>query len=255
LLPGKMLRSRLGARLVACEDLATDPAVIRNVCAVTEMTHTASLCHDDVVDNASKRRGRPALWQSLGTSAAILIGDVLLCEAMDLLAHTGGGRHLGAFIAKVKEVVVAEAEQELVLPGRQLDEATCLRLARRKTGPLFAFVAAVCGGDDKALSAGLEEAGYHIGTAYQLSDDLLDLEGREDVAGKTLGTDSQRRIPTLAQMPAEGRRAVRDLICELCSQALSCVRAWSGVSGALRQYLISDLQPVLDRQIGARISI
>ena len=247
LFPGKMLRTRLVGRLVECESVQVDASVLEAVCAATEIVHTASLCHDDVVDNALIRRSQPTLWWSSGPSAAVLVGDLLLCEAMQLLSKVAGGRYVEEFIAKLSEVVAAETEQELVLRGEQLDEETCLRLARGKTGPLFAFVASVCGGDDEALCGVLEEAGYRIGTAYQLADDVIDILGDEQAAGKTLGTDSTRGKCTFPQILEQGWEGARERVVGLCCSAIDCADAYPDVRTALKRFLLYDLQPVLEK--------
>ncbi|MHC4295005.1 MAG: polyprenyl synthetase family protein, partial [Planctomycetota bacterium] len=82
LLPGKMLRTRLAQRLMECESVRIEAGVLKILCAASELVHTASLCHDDVIDNALIRRSHPTLWWSSGASAAVLIGDLLLCEAI-----------------------------------------------------------------------------------------------------------------------------------------------------------------------------
>ena len=85
LVSGKMLRSRLADRLVpACSGRPSDLCVARLAAAV-ELVHSASLCHDDVIDNAVLRRAAPTLWRRTSESGAVLIGDMLLCEAIDLL--------------------------------------------------------------------------------------------------------------------------------------------------------------------------
>jgi geranylgeranyl pyrophosphate synthase len=249
LLPGKMLRSRLAARLTAGGAAPVDRRTLRHACAATELVHTASLCHDDVVDNAVIRRARPALWQTTGASAAILIGDLLLCEALELVMEVEGGRLMPAFVAKVREVIRTEVEQELLLRGRRVDEGECIRVARGKTGPLFALVARVCGGGEAGLSEALEEAGYRIGTAYQLADDLLDVMGDEGVAGKTLGTDSVRRKYTLPLCGADGWRIARDHAGALCESALKRLEAHPAARRAVAEFLRRDLQPVLDRHL------
>ena len=246
LMPGKMLRTKLAARLVSNDNLPVDPRTLERACAAIEMVHTASLCHDDVVDNSMVRRGRATLWRATTRSGAVLVGDLLLCEAMDLLMNTDGGRYVHSFVRKVKEVCLAEAEQELVLRGRRLEEQTCLRLARGKTGPLFAFVGQVCGGDDEELSAAIEEAGYRIGTAYQLGDDLLDVVGEERVAAKTLGTDQRRRKLTLPQLSAQGPVRTREQIDRLCRCSVDCVSGWPGVRTGIEEFWGCDLQPILD---------
>lgn len=246
LLSGKMLRSRLGIRLLANRSALLDRSALQAIFAATELVHTVSLCHDDVVDNSLIRRSQPTLWRVTGPSAAILIGDLLLCEATKLLTETQNGRYLNSFIVKVREVITAEVEQELLYRGKWVDEETCLRLARGKTGPLFAFVSGVCGGDDETLSSLLEEAGYRIGTAYQLADDLLDVVGSEEVSGKTLGTDVMRRKFTLAQSGEQGLRVTRQHVRRLCASAIDLVEAYGDVQSAMKQFLRDDLQPVLE---------
>ena len=93
----------------------------------------------------------------------------------------------------------------------------------------------------------LEEAGYRIGTAYQLADDLLDIMGSEDVAGKTLGADSKRRKFTLPQVSRAGQQIARERIFELCGSALECAYRWPWICGALTQFFACDLQPVFSR--------
>jgi len=241
--PGKMLRTRLAARLAAEGAARLDPRTLATACAATEIIHTASLCHDDLIDNGRVRRGRPAFWRFTSPSAAVLVGDILLCDALHLLTDADGGRYLLALIEKTKEVCAAEAEQELKTRGGRPDESTLLRLARMKTGPLFAFVAMAAGGDDPELSSALEEAGYRIGTAYQLADDLLDVCGNERSAGKTLGTDSLRRKFTLPQASIAD---ARERVIAQCTAGVDCLSPWPQASRALTLFLSCDLKPVFD---------
>jgi heptaprenyl diphosphate synthase len=247
LAPGKMLRTRLAARLAGASSSPVPPAEMARLCAAIEIVHTASLCHDDVVDGAPLRRSRPSLWKAVGVSGALLVGDLLFCDAVELVAHTDGGTHLPAFLAKSAEVVRTEAEQELVLRNKAVDEPTCLRLARGKTGPLFAYVASLCGGADEALSRALEQAGYDVGTAYQMADDMLDVFGDESQAGKTLGTDRSRGKGTLPQQGDPGRRTARDYVRRLCAAALGRLGEHPALRESLTEYLREDFQPVLSQ--------
>lgn len=255
IMPGKMLRTRLAGSLYAGGWSSVNPATVQAACAATEMVHTASLCHDDVVDNSLIRRSLPTVWRTSSPSGAILIGDLLLCEAMDLLISTENGRYLTSFMGRLTEVVRAEIEQELVWRGCAADAETCLRLARGKTGPLFAFVAGVCGSDDEALCGLLEEAGYRIGTAYQIADDLLDILGTESIVGKTLGTDSVRGKLTLPQLDDDGGRVARENIGDLCTSAVEILRDFPKVQEGLKEFLIHDFGPVLDRGLGVDVGI
>ncbi len=255
MMPGKMLRTHLAGRLCAGGWSSADRTTLQAACAATELAHTASLCHDDVVDNSLIRRSLPTLWRIVGSSGAILIGDLLLCEAMALLMEIEPGRLARGFLAKITEVVEAEAEQELLWRGKQVDLETCLRLARGKTGPLFAFVAGICGGEDENLCGLLEEAGYRIGTAYQLADDLLDILGAESTVGKTLGTDLVRGKFTLPQTGAAGKRAARANISDLCISAVELVNDYPKTREGLREFLRHDLHPVMEQTLGVETGI
>jgi len=244
LTPGKMLRTSYGARLAVGGRPALKTGTLERLCAAVEIVHTASLCHDDVIDCGQVRRSLPTLWKRVGTTGAVLIGDLLLCEAMELLVQTEGGAYVPAFVAKVCEMCAAEARQEFWLQGKRPDQSTCLEISRRKTGPLFAFIGRACGGADDALAAALEEVGYRIGTAYQLADDLLDSVGSESNSGKTLGMDLARGKFTIANLTPEGPEAARRLTAGMCHAALQCVDRWAGVRNAVREFLLLELQPV-----------
>ncbi len=247
LMGGKMLRGRLAARLALAEHCPAEPATVAAAAAACELAHTASLCHDDVIDNDLLRRGCPTLWRTTGRSAAVLIGDLLLCEGTDLLLETADGRCLRPFLAKVKETCTAEAEQELCWRGRRPDLGNGLRLARQKTGPLFAFAALVCGGSDGRMSTALEEAGYCVGTAYQLADDLADICGAEGAAGKTLGSDRRRGRLTLAHGSADERSRLRQRIKGLHTAALEALEEWPPMREGLDRFFAHDLGPAIER--------
>jgi geranylgeranyl diphosphate synthase type I len=238
-----MLRTRWAARLAASGELQVAPDIIAHACAATELAHTASLCHDDVIDGGFLRRQQPTLWRVLGPSAAILIGDLLMCEAMDLLGTVEHGALVGPFVSKLREVCAAELEQDLHSPGETLEEASCLRLARGKSGPFFAFTGLVCGGTQAGLRTALEEAGYQVGTLYQMADDLLDVLGGA-AAGKTLGTDAKQRKFTLPQMAAGGVERTRAQIRALRDAALTGVQEWPPMRAAVSQFFRCDLQPL-----------
>jgi geranylgeranyl pyrophosphate synthase len=241
---GKMLRTRMVARLAECID---DTAMLENLitaCAATELLHSATLCHDDIIDKAVVRRNLPTTWVAATPSAAVLTGDLLLCESIDLLQNMCDGRYVAHFIGKVREVCLAEIEQELISRGSNIDENACIRLARGKTGPLFAFLGIVFGGTSSALSSALEESGYLIGTAYQLADDLLDIVGQETHAGKTLGSDAKREKYTYAFYNHGDRERIYDTVAALCSEALNNLNPWPKTRACLEHYFEKELQPV-----------
>ena len=238
---GKMLRTRL-AQALAGEDWEKRLPSLSQACASLELIHTASLFHDDVVDGASLRRGKPALWRIFTPSSAVLLGDLLFCEALSVLLETGNSRIYRLFNAKVKEVCKFEARQEIFHRGSICNQETCVNIARGKTGPLFAFAAMMCSGDNRELELALEEAGYRIGCAYQIADDILDEESSEATAGKTVGTDRLRRKFTLAQGNVAQARAVLTRVLESATYPLA---PWPEYEQRLSLYVADDFSATL----------
>lgn len=241
-----MLRSRLAGRLMLSGAGSADAELVEHAAAAVELVHTASLCHDDVIDNALLRRATPTFWRRTSSSGAVLVGDILLCEAMSLLLATENHSLLVAFMDKVTQVCLTEARQELVYRGRQVDEETCLALAGGKTGALFAFAGLACARIGSDESAAFGQAGYCLGTAYQLADDLLDVVGNEKQAGKTLGTDGERNKFTLPQMEPDGAELAIRHVRRLCGEAAAAVDAWPAARQAVEDFLVRDFGPVLE---------
>ena len=239
---GKMLRTRMASQLIT-EGAPVSVYVVTHACAAVELVHTASLFHDDVIDSGQVRRGKPTLWKATSTPRAILLGDVLFCEAIDLLLNVPG-HYLHSFVEKIQEVCLTETEQEIISRGEKLSIEACLDIARGKTGPLFAFASYVCGGEDSALSAALEEAGYLLGTAYQLADDIIDVVGDENMYGKSLRNDERQGKYTIAQSLDINYNKIYNLIDDHCLSAVQCLDGWPGMQNALRQFVEDDFRGV-----------
>ncbi|GAB47926.1 polyprenyl synthetase family protein [Mobilicoccus pelagius] len=167
--------------------------------AAVELTHLASLYHDDVMDEAELRRGAPSANSVYDNSTAILVGDLLFGNASSVVADLGA------------EAVKIQAETFMRLCSGQIrDDRPCpptedaveyyIGVLRDKTGSLIATAArfgAMFGGcDDRTVSL-LREYGELLGIAFQLADDLLDIESRPGVSGKTPGTDLREGVDTL----------------------------------------------------------
>ncbi len=239
--PGKLLRTRLAWSLYSKE--WGDLQYLTTVCAATELVHVATLFHDDVIDGALIRRGKPSLWREIGSTGAILIGDLFFSGSVQLLATQSTHNRLLSFLDKVKEICTVEMSHELIFRGHELDVDTCLQIARGKTGPLFAFVAESCASEDPDQITAYREAGYHLGTAYQLADDWLDITGNEERLGKTLGTDIKRHKYTLAQDNSSTPIYMSNKINELCNSALKQLRKWPVMEEKLEQYIVMELLP------------
>jgi geranylgeranyl pyrophosphate synthase len=240
---GKMLRGRL--TLLVGSACQTDRTALLQAAAAIEMTHAASLLHDDVVDDALVRRGVPALWRKKGVAGAILLGDLLVCHAMQLV-HAIRQRPLGTVLVTLSaEMCNAEVEQELVARETTSTCEKSISIARRKTGSLFAFAATAAELQDEARAAALLEAGYRLGTAYQLADDILDASGKGVADGKDLGKDAKKRKVTAMTAKDWTPQAARQCIEECCRSSLELLAPWPEVQGALREYLQAHFGPVV----------
>jgi heptaprenyl diphosphate synthase len=240
---GKMLRTRFAARLMRASKSTPDTlAVILNACAATELVHTASLLHDDIIDNATLRRAQPTLWKTQGPNYAVLMGDLVYCEALSILLSENSRYLVPRFVEKVREICVSEISQELTFRQRALNVKTYLNVVRGKTGPLFAFLGNACGGAHAELAAALEEAGYLTGMAYQLIDDVLDASGNEASAGKTLGTDAVRKKATLAGGLQDGSDSPQSLIKTTFASAIALLDKWPDYQSGVAEFFAKDLE-------------
>lgn len=241
---GKMLRSRLAYRLGSATGV--NPEILLHGSAAVEMIHTASLLHDDVIDGGVLRRGMPTFWVEKGSAGAILVGDLLLFKAIDLMCRVAEGAHTHDLVKLTGEVCEAESEQELMLDGADSELEICQSIARRKTGALFAFAALIAGGGNAERQNLLKEVGYLVGTAYQLADDILDT--RDDMqSGKTLGTDAARGIVSAANLDRDQLRAHLDI---LLNKAKELLQDDPTALCGLEDYLELDFQPAIRKLLG-----
>lgn len=244
---GKMLRSRLIFRVGPAAHVPHRTLV--HAAAAVEMVHAASLLHDDVIDGGYLRRGAPTFWVERGISGAILVGDMMLFKAVELTCVVDGGRLTPLLVRLTGEVCDAESEQELLLRGKTPNWENAVSIARRKTGALFAFAAGACGSTDATLTATLTEAGYAVGTAYQLADDILDATGTEQASGKSMGSDEARGKTTAATLePARQAEAV-GYVDHLCQQAAQSLAPWPAMLAAWTNFMNADMLPALKKNM------
>ncbi len=169
---------------------------------VVELTHLATLYHDDVMDEAPMRRGRPSANTRWDNSVAILTGDFLFSRASDILADLGP--EAVRIQARTFERLVTGQIRETVGPADGQDEVDHhLQVLADKTGSLIAtsaqFGAMFAGCDDTIIDT-VTRYGERIGVAFQLADDLVDLTSDSAHSGKTPGTDLKEGVPTLAAL-------------------------------------------------------
>lgn len=172
---------------------------VRKAAAVMEMTHLATLYHDDVMDSAPLRRGAPSAHEVWGNSVAILTGDLILARASALMTDLGpeGSR----IQAETFERLVMGQLHETVGPREDQDPYQhYLQVIADKTGSLVAAAAwlgATFSGSEGEVAQLLREYGEAVGIAFQLADDVIDLTATKDSSGKTPGTDLREGVPTL----------------------------------------------------------
>ena len=164
--------------------------------AVIEFIHTATLLHDDVVDASDLRRGRQTANAAFGNAAAVLVGDFLYSRAFQMMVGIGDMRVMEVLAEATNTIAGGEVLQLMGTHDPDVDEARYLEVIRRKTAKLFeaaARLGAVLAGRPE-LEEGLAEYGRHVGTAFQLIDDVLDYSGD---LGKNVGDDLAEGKPTL----------------------------------------------------------
>ncbi len=243
---GKMLRSRIPYRMSKTNLFNQNNLVVYS--ATVEMLHIASLLHDDVIDGASIRRKSPTFWKEKGMSGAILLGDLLVAKALVNIVKLNDLSVINDLLDALTKVCDTEIKQELISKGDILTLEQCIDIARNKTGALFAFIASACEEQDIKLKLALREAGYLIGTAYQLSDDILDASGNETVSGKTLGTDKTNSKYTIANL-MEKNINIESVINKLYADSINYLSPWKKICSVWETYILEDIKPIIDKHL------
>ncbi|MDR2374291.1 MAG: polyprenyl synthetase family protein [Bifidobacteriaceae bacterium] len=207
---GKRLRPLLVLATAQLGGGVNDQVV--DAAVVVELTHLASLYHDDVMDDAPLRRGAPSAHEVYGPSVAILTGDLLFAKASQIVA--GLGPAMVRLQAETFERLCLGQIHETAGPAAGEDPvAFHLRVLADKTGALIATSArfgAMLGGADRSAVAAVVGYGEAVGVAFQLADDIIDLTSPTEVTGKTPGTDLREGVPTMPGLLVEAaaRRAL-----------------------------------------------
>ena len=247
---GKMLRARLTLCLGTANGI--DETTCTHAAAAVEIIHGASLLHDDVIDGGILRRGAPTFWKKHGINGAILLGDFLVLKAMGLLGGLERSDLLKELIALSTKVCQSEIEQELILRGSPGTWAECEQIARSKTGSLFAFAAVAAASDAPGQADALREAGFVLGTAYQLVDDILDVSGNEAVSGKTLGKDLERGKTTAITATKNAPENPAEYVYSLLKASSDQLAAWPELQTAWDGFLTVTMKPVLSTHLSAK---
>jgi octaprenyl-diphosphate synthase len=168
--------------------------------AVVEFIHTATLLHDDVVDESALRRGRPTANTLFGNAASVLVGDFVYSRAFQMMVNVGDMRVLQVLADATNIIAEGEVLQLMNCRNADIDEESYLQVIRYKTAKLFEAagrLGAILAGATPEVEQAMAVYGSHLGTAFQLIDDALDYSGEAGVIGKNIGDDLAEGKPTL----------------------------------------------------------
>jgi octaprenyl-diphosphate synthase len=209
------------------------------VAVIIEMVHLATLVHDDIIDEADLRRGRPSLAANWGIEVSVLLGDCLFAHALKLAASFPTPEICRQVASATNTVCAGEILQTRSRGNFDVARSHYFKVLAMKTAELFALSCQLGGLLSKASPARLEalrQYGLALGTAYQLYDDCLDVLGSEAVAGKTLGADMAKGKMTLPVLIVRERATAEDQ-----HQLREWLREWepghlAGVAGLIEKY-------------------
>ncbi len=195
---GKRLRPALV--LLSAGAFGYQGSAHHELAAVVEFIHTATLLHDDVVDESALRRGRETANALFGNAASVLVGDFLYSRAFQMMVTVNSMRVMAVLSEATNVIAEGEVLQLMNCNDADISEQDYLRVIRYKTAKLFeaaARLGAIIGGADAATEAAMAAYGMHLGTAFQLIDDVLDYSGKHEETGKNIGDDLAEGKPTL----------------------------------------------------------
>ncbi|HQS31492.1 MAG: octaprenyl diphosphate synthase [Polaromonas sp. 39-63-203] len=253
---GKRLRPAL--LLLMCGALGYRGAQRFNLAAVVEFIHTATLLHDDVVDESTLRRGRATANEAFGNPASVLVGDFLYSRAFQMMVDAGSMRVMQTLAEATNVIAEGEVLQLMNMHDASLSEDGYLRVIRSKTAKLFeasARLAALLAGSSPQVEQSCADYGQALGTAFQVIDDVLDYDGAVLEMGKNLGDDLREGKATLPLIIAmqRGSEAERNVIKEAIESggtgqidSVIAIVQKTGALQATRQAAATEAQRALD---------
>ena len=195
---GKRIRPALVLLSAMCGTY--DPARLTPAAMAVELTHAATLVHDDVIDRSAVRRGRPTVAARLGDQPAIVIGDYYFAKAYELAARTETPEVVGILAEAVMEICAGEVRQQAIRHRYSTDITEYMGRIRAKTATLLEAccdIGAMLGGLALPQREALRTYGHLLGLAFQIADDVLDYSGSETEVGKPIGHDIADGFATL----------------------------------------------------------
>ncbi len=217
---GKRLRPQMVLLAAgACGlDPETEPHPV-TVAAIIEFIHTATLLHDDVVDASELRRGRDTANSVWGNEAAVLVGDFLYSRSFEMMVEVQNLEVMSILASTTNRIAEGEVMQLLNVREPDISEAQYIQVIEAKTARLFQAateLGAVLAGESAQIQAALASYGMHLGTAFQIADDVLDYKSDSDTMGKNIGDDLAEGKTTLPLIYAmrDGTDAQSGIIAE-----------------------------------------
>jgi len=195
---GKFLRPKI--LILSAMTGKYDPEAIRPLAAAVELLHTATLIHDDVIDDSPSRRGIPSAHVRIGRKNAVLSGDYLFSRCFQLAAKRTSPENAGLLAGAISLIVSAELEQDAGRWKFSPSKRSCFRKIGGKTAVLFSLAAragAVEAKSSQTVVSALTRSAWAAGVAFQIQDDILDWQGNESELGKTVLNDLAEGFCTL----------------------------------------------------------
>lgn len=208
---GKRLRPAL--LLLMCGALGFNGGQRHNLAAVIEFIHTATLLHDDVVDESTLRRGRATANETFGNPASVLVGDFLYSRAFQMMVEAGDMRIMQTLAEATNVIAEGEVLQLMNMHDASLSESGYLKVIRSKTAKLFeasARISALLAASSAEVEQSCAVFGQALGTAFQVIDDVLDYDGDVLEMGKNLGDDLREGKATLPLIIAMQRASASE---------------------------------------------
>ena len=237
---GKRLRP---AMVVLCaKALGYQGTYHHEMAAVVEFIHTATLLHDDVVDASALRRGRATANAEFGNAASVLVGDFLYSRAFQMMVSVKNMHVMEVLSDATNVIAEGEVLQLMNCHDPDIEVDAYLQVIRYKTAKLFEAsgrLGAIVSGADAGVEAALGRYGMHLGTAFQLVDDVLDYSGNAEQTGKNVGDDLAEGKPTLPLLhvmrtgTAEQAACVRNAIVNGSVEEFDAIMAAVQSTGAL----------------------
>lgn len=249
---GKRLRPALVFFAGWNSDNSVDPMLVR-AAAIVELIHLATLVHDDVLDDAMIRHASPTLFAKYGSHTAVLLGDAILAQALNLMAEFDSIELCRATATATRKICDGEIWQTSERGNAELSVEDYFRIIQMKTGELFevsALLGAMLGGNGAEYGNACSIFGRALGRAYQIFDDLVDFLGTESAIGKTLGTDlasGKYTLPIILflKKKTEGERAAltaKIAAGTLRPENLAEAMKDAGVFDECREYFMKEIE-------------